>query len=81
MTVQQGHLTLAIALLDSKNAGYGEAETAQQGSRVRGDRCGTTAADNALNSTKALQDEEPGFGEGGPGVTDVEIPLTEVPAP
>ncbi|MFI6401569.1 hypothetical protein [Streptomyces sp. NPDC050548] len=48
---------------------------------LRNVKCGTAAADSALNSTKALQDEEPGFGEGGAGVTDVEIPLSEVPAP
>ncbi|MBK6016908.1 hypothetical protein [Streptomyces sp. MBT53] len=48
---------------------------------LRNVKCGTAEADSALNSTKALQDEEPGFGEGGANVTDVEIPLSEVPAP
>ncbi|MFJ9245180.1 hypothetical protein [Streptomyces sp. NPDC101776] len=48
---------------------------------LRNVKCGTAEADSAPNSTKALQDEEPGFGEGGADVTDVEIPLTEIPAP
>ena len=48
---------------------------------LRNVKCDTAEADSSLNSTKALQDEEPGFGEGGANVTDVEIPLTEVPAP
>ncbi|SEE21970.1 hypothetical protein SAMN05216489_05888 [Streptomyces sp. 3213] len=48
---------------------------------LRNVKCGTAAADSAPNSTKALQDAEPGFGEGGADVTDVEIPLTAVPAP
>ena len=48
---------------------------------LRNVKCETTAADAVPNSTKALQSEEAGFGQGGASVTDVEIPLTEVPAP
>jgi hypothetical protein len=48
---------------------------------LRNVKCETTAADAVPNSTKALQSEEAGFGEGGANVTDVEIPLSEVPAP
>jgi hypothetical protein len=44
-------------------------------------KCETTAADSVPNSTKALQSEEAGFGEGGANVTDVEIPLSEISAP
>jgi len=48
---------------------------------LRNVKCETTAADAVPNSTKALQSEEAGFGEGGANVTDVEIPLSVVPAP
>jgi hypothetical protein len=48
---------------------------------LRNVKCETTAADAVPNSTKALQSEEAGFGQGGANVTDVEIPLSEVPAP
>ena len=47
---------------------------------LRNVKCATTAADSVPNSTKALQSEEAGFGQGGANVTDVEIPLTEIPA-
>jgi hypothetical protein len=48
---------------------------------LRNVKCATTAADSVPNSTKALQSEEAGFGQGGANVTDVEIPLSEIPAP
>jgi hypothetical protein len=47
---------------------------------LRNVKCGTPEADGVLNSTKSLR-SEPGFGEGGKNVTDVEIPLSEIPAP
>ncbi|KOU77640.1 hypothetical protein ADK57_01910 [Streptomyces sp. MMG1533] len=47
---------------------------------LRNVKCGTPEADGILNSTKSLR-TEPGFGEGGENVTDVEIPLSEIPAP
>ncbi|MEU2282103.1 hypothetical protein ABZ614_09235 [Streptomyces sp. NPDC013178] len=63
---------------------------------LRNVKCGTPEADAILNSsgggarTDSAEDgggsvadlrAEPGFGEGGDAVTDVEIPLSEVPAP
>ncbi|MGW6903037.1 hypothetical protein [Streptomyces sp. NPDC054940] len=47
---------------------------------LRNVTCGTPEASGIQNSTRALR-AEPGFGEGGENVTDVEIPLAEVPAP
>ncbi len=47
---------------------------------LRNVKCGTPEASGIQNSTRALR-AEPGFGQGGENVTDVEIPLTEVPAP
>ncbi|MFE7271205.1 hypothetical protein [Streptomyces sp. NPDC057623] len=47
---------------------------------LRNVKCGTPEASGIQNSTRALR-AEPGFGEGGENVTDVEIPLSEVPAP
>jgi hypothetical protein len=47
---------------------------------LRNVKCGTPEASGLRNSTRALR-SEPGFGEGGESVTDVEIPLSEVPAP
>ena len=47
---------------------------------LRNVKCGTPEATGLQNSTRALR-SEPGFGEGGENVTDVEIPPTEVPAP
>ncbi|MGW3283556.1 hypothetical protein ACWDR3_02785 [Streptomyces sp. NPDC001002] len=47
---------------------------------LRNVKCGTAEASGVQNSTKAVR-SEPGFGQGGGNVTDVEIPLTEVPAP
>ncbi|MFE0255041.1 hypothetical protein [Streptomyces sp. NPDC059010] len=47
---------------------------------LRNVKCGTPEASGLRNSTRALR-SEPGFGEGGENVTDVEIPLAEVPAP
>lgn len=47
---------------------------------LRNVKCGTSEAAGLLNSTKALR-SEPGFGEGGENVTDVEIPQSEIPAP
>lgn len=46
---------------------------------LRNVKCGSPEAAGLQNSTRALR-SEPGFGEGGDNVTDVEIPLTEVPA-
>ncbi|CAM5632441.1 hypothetical protein SALBM311S_12983 [Streptomyces alboniger] len=46
---------------------------------LRNVTCGTPEADGIQNSAKSLR-AEPGFGEGGGNVTDVEIPLSEVPA-
>jgi hypothetical protein len=53
---------------------------------LRNVKCGTPEADKILDSTlslraKGLDTEEAGFGQGGPNVTDVEIPLSEIPAP
>ncbi|MFE9443114.1 hypothetical protein ACFYO2_29945 [Streptomyces sp. NPDC006602] len=42
--------------------------------------CGTPEASGIQNSTRALR-SEPGFGAGGENVTDIEIPLSEIPAP
>ncbi|MFE6619391.1 hypothetical protein [Streptomyces sp. NPDC057740] len=47
---------------------------------LRNVKCGTPEASGIQNSTRALR-SEPGFGEGGENVTDVEIPLAEVPVP
>ncbi|WP_128431680.1 hypothetical protein [Streptomyces cyaneus] len=47
---------------------------------LRNVKCGTPEASGIQNSTRALR-SEPGFGAGGENVTDVEIPLSEVPAP
>ncbi|MFF8016326.1 hypothetical protein [Streptomyces sp. NPDC007929] len=47
---------------------------------LRNVKCGTPEASGLVNSTRALR-SEPGFGEGGENVTDVEIPLSEVQAP
>ena len=47
---------------------------------LRNVKCETPEASGIRNSTRALR-AEPGFGEGGENVTDVEIPLAEVPAP
>ncbi|ELS53975.1 hypothetical protein [Streptomyces viridochromogenes] len=47
---------------------------------LRNVKCGTPEAAGLRNSTRALR-SEPGFGEGGANVTDVEIPLSDVPAP
>ncbi|QOV37689.1 hypothetical protein IM697_04500 [Streptomyces ferrugineus] len=47
---------------------------------LRNVKCGTPEAAGLQNSTRALR-SEPGFGEAGENVTDVEIPLTEIPAP
>jgi len=47
---------------------------------LRNVKCGTPEAGGIQNSAKSLR-AEPGFGEGGDNVTDVEIPLGEIPAP
>lgn len=44
---------------------------------LRNVKCGTPEASGLQNSTRALR-SEPGFGEGGDNVTDVEIPLSEI---
>lgn len=46
---------------------------------LRNVKCGTPEASGIRNSTRALR-AEPGFGAGGANVTDVEIPLTDIPA-
>ncbi|WP_141205521.1 hypothetical protein [Streptomyces griseorubiginosus] len=46
---------------------------------LRNVKCGTPEASGLVNSTRALR-SEPGFGEGGANVTDVEIPLPQIPA-
>ncbi|MCD7441439.1 hypothetical protein K4B79_24835 [Streptomyces lincolnensis] len=46
---------------------------------LRNVKCGTPEASGLRNSTRALR-SEPGFGAGGGNVTDVEIPLTEIPS-
>ncbi|MFC8365426.1 hypothetical protein ACFUIY_36820 [Streptomyces griseorubiginosus] len=46
---------------------------------LRNVKCGTPEASGLVNSTRALR-SEPGFGEGGANVTDVEIPLSQIPA-
>ncbi|KUO14862.1 hypothetical protein [Streptomyces dysideae] len=46
---------------------------------LRNVKCGTPQAAGLQNSTRALR-TEPGFGEGGENVTDVEIPLSEIQA-
>ncbi|MGN9760944.1 hypothetical protein [Streptomyces sp. SD31] len=47
---------------------------------LRNVKCGTPEAAGLRNSTRALRSDA-GFGEAGENVTDVEIPLSEVPAP
>jgi hypothetical protein len=44
---------------------------------LRNVKCGTPEANGIINSGNSLR-AEPGFGEGGGSVTDVEIPLTEI---
>ncbi|MFF3330463.1 hypothetical protein ACFYWX_13030 [Streptomyces sp. NPDC002888] len=46
---------------------------------LRNVKCGTPEANGIQNSGNSLR-AEPGFGEGGDNATDVEIPLSEVPA-
>jgi hypothetical protein len=46
---------------------------------LRNVKCGTPEASGLRNSTRALR-SEPGFGEAGENVADVEIPLSEIPA-
>ena len=46
---------------------------------LRNVKCGTPEANGILNSGNSLR-AEPGFGEGGGNVTDVEIPAGEIPA-
>jgi hypothetical protein len=46
---------------------------------LRNVKCGTPEANGIQNSGNSLR-AEPGFGEGGGNVTDVEIPLTEIQA-
>ncbi|MFE7764813.1 hypothetical protein [Streptomyces sp. NPDC057438] len=55
---------------------------------LRNVKCGTPEADAALGRESSgnvaslrAEQAEPGFGEGGENVTDVEIPLSEIPAP
>jgi hypothetical protein len=47
---------------------------------LRNVKCGTPEANGILNSGNSLR-AEPGFDEGGGNVTDVDIPLSEIPAP
>ncbi|WP_037669889.1 hypothetical protein [Streptomyces griseus] len=47
---------------------------------LRNVKCGTPEANGIQNSAKSLR-AEPGFGEGGDKVTDVEIPQADIPAP
>lgn len=47
---------------------------------LRNVECGTPQANGILNSENSVR-AEPGFGEGGENVTDVEIALSEIPAP
>ncbi|GHH07226.1 hypothetical protein [Streptomyces lanatus] len=47
---------------------------------LRNVKCGTPEAQGIQNSSKSLR-AEPGFDEAGGNVTDVEIPLSEIPAP
>ncbi len=47
---------------------------------LRNVKCGTPEAAGLRNSTRALR-SEPGFGQGGANVSDVEIPLADIPAP
>jgi len=44
---------------------------------LRNVQCGTPQADGIINSEGSVR-AEPGFGEGGANVTDVEIPLSEI---
>lgn len=44
---------------------------------LRNVKCGTDEANGILNSGNSIR-TEPGFGEGGPNVTDVEVPLSEI---
>ena len=46
---------------------------------LRNVKCGTPEADGIQNSGSSLR-AEPGFGEGGGNVTDVDIPPSEIPA-
>lgn len=47
---------------------------------LRNVECGTPEANGIQNSENSIR-TEPGFNEGGSNVTDVEIPLSEIPAP
>ncbi|WP_327315882.1 hypothetical protein [Streptomyces sp. NBC_01235] len=47
---------------------------------LRNVKCGTPEANGIQSSENSLR-AEPGFDEGGDAVTDVEIPLSEIPAP
>ncbi|MEW2119285.1 hypothetical protein AB0945_29670 [Streptomyces sp. NPDC005474] len=47
---------------------------------LRNVECGTPQASGIQNSENSVR-AEPGFGEGGASVTDVDIPVTEIPAP
>ncbi|KUN80110.1 hypothetical protein [Streptomyces griseoruber] len=47
---------------------------------LRNVKCGTPEANGIINSGNSLR-TEPGFNEGGDAVTDVEIPVSEIPAP
>ncbi|MER6130701.1 hypothetical protein [Streptomyces sp. NPDC001815] len=47
---------------------------------LRNVKCGSPEAGGIQNSSKSLR-AEPGFEEGGSNVSDVEIPLSEIPAP
>ncbi|TPQ20336.1 hypothetical protein [Streptomyces sporangiiformans] len=47
---------------------------------LRNVKCGTPEAGGIQNSSRSLR-AEPGFEEGGENVSDVEIPLSEIPAP
>ncbi|EMF51024.1 MULTISPECIES: hypothetical protein [Streptomyces] len=47
---------------------------------LRNVKCGTPEANGIINSGNSIR-VEPGFGEAGDAVTDVEIPLSEIPAP
>ena len=47
---------------------------------LRNVKCGTPQASGIQNSGNSLR-AEPGFGEGGANVADVDIPVSEIPAP
>jgi hypothetical protein len=70
---------------DGFTAGAGSRQILKNGTpdgrlRLRNAKCGTPEADGILTSADSGR-AEPGFGQGGGNVADVDLPLTGIPAP